>query len=286
MEPAWADAQGDEQRRVWSEVLRPAAAELAERAREISAAVNDYTRARLSDLLADEQALEVNRASTEASILDFAQVLSSGDDPLAAVQLQSPTLDYARDGAQHGIPLTTLMRSYRLAHAASATHFTAILQNHASNAEELHLASELGSAWMFAYVDAALCLVEEVYTAERDRWLRSAAASQAETIATILAGEPIDTTWPPGGFATMSAGPRRCDRLARISRRRTQHAGRPRSGDPRHRLRHRQSEAARASARNTVDRRLDQLAQPHPVEGVGRVTVPDCKCARCAGRDR
>ncbi|OBG52176.1 hypothetical protein A5669_25455 [Mycolicibacterium fortuitum] len=193
MEPAWADAQGDEQRRVWSEVLRPAAAELAERAREISAAVNNYTRARLSDLLADEQALEVNRASTEASILDFAQVLSSGDDPLAAVQLQSPTLDYARDGAQHGIPLTTLMRSYRLAHAASATHFTAILQNHASNAEELHLASELGSAWMFAYVDAALCLVEEVYTAERDRWLRSAAASQAETIATILAGEPIDT---------------------------------------------------------------------------------------------
>ncbi|MDH6196002.1 DNA-binding PucR family transcriptional regulator [Mycobacterium frederiksbergense] len=192
MEPAWAGAQDDEQRRVWSAVLRPAAAELIERAREISAAVNDDTRARLSDLLVNEQALEVNRASTEASIRDFAQVLSAGDDPFRAVQLQSPTLDYARDGAQHGIPLTTLMRSYRLAHAATAAHFNAILQNHASNAEELHLASELGSAWMFSYVDAALCLVEEVYTAERDRWLRSAAASQAETIATILAGEPID----------------------------------------------------------------------------------------------
>lgn len=193
MEPAWAGVHDDEQRRVWSAVLRPAAAELTERAREISAAVNDYTRARLGDLLVNEQALEVNRASTEASIRDFAQVLSAGEDPLAAVQLQSPTLDYARDGAQHGIPLTTLMRSYRLAHAATATHFNAILQNHAGSAEELQLASELGSAWMFAYVDAALCLVEEVYTAERDRWLRSAAASQAETIATILAGEPIDT---------------------------------------------------------------------------------------------
>jgi DNA-binding PucR family transcriptional regulator len=45
---------------------------------------------------------------------------------------------------------------------------------------------------MFDYVDAALCLVEEVYTAERDRWLRSAAASQAETISTILAGQPVD----------------------------------------------------------------------------------------------
>jgi DNA-binding PucR family transcriptional regulator len=45
---------------------------------------------------------------------------------------------------------------------------------------------------MFAYVDAALCLVEEVYSTERDRWMRSAAASQAETVSTILAGRPID----------------------------------------------------------------------------------------------
>jgi DNA-binding PucR family transcriptional regulator len=46
---------------------------------------------------------------------------------------------------------------------------------------------------MFAYVDAALCLLEDAYTTERDRWLRSAAASQAETIGAILSGQPIDT---------------------------------------------------------------------------------------------
>lgn len=192
MEPAWTGAQGHDQRRVWSAVLRPAAAELAERAAEISSAVNDYTSERLPGLLANEQALEVNRASTEASIRDFAEVLLAGADPAAAAQLPSPTLAYARDGAQHGIPLTTLMRSYRLAHAATSRHFTAILETHADDADDFSAASELGSAWMFAYVDAALCLVEEVYTAERDRWLRSAAASQAETIGTILAGQPID----------------------------------------------------------------------------------------------
>lgn len=192
MEPAWSGAQGDAQRRVWSAVLRPAAAELGERAGEISAAVNDYTGERLPDLLVNEQALEVNRASTEASIRDFAEVLSAGADPALAAQLPPPTLAYARDGAQHGIPLTTLMRSYRLAHAATSRHFNEILETHAGNAEDFGVASELASAWMFAYVDAALCLVEEVYTAERDRWLRSAAASQAETIGTILAGEPID----------------------------------------------------------------------------------------------
>lgn len=192
MEPAWAGAQGDDQRRVWSAVLRPAAAELAERAEEISLAVNDYTSERLPDLLASAEALEVNRASTEASIRDFAELLLAGADPTQAAQLPSPTLVYARDGAQHGIPLTTLMRSYRLAHAATSEHFNEILRAHARGADELNLASELGSAWMFAYVDAALCLAEDVYTAERERWLRSAAASQAETIGTILAGEPID----------------------------------------------------------------------------------------------
>ena len=193
MEPAWTGARGDDQRRVWSAVLRPAAAELAERAGEISAAVNEYTSERLPDLLASAEALEVNRASTEASIRDFADVLQAGADPAVAARLATPTLAYAQGGAQHGIPLTTLMRSYRLAHAATSRHFNEILETHASIAEDLNLASELGSAWMFAYVDAALCLVEEVYNAERDRWLRSAAASQAETISTILAGQPIDT---------------------------------------------------------------------------------------------
>ncbi|WP_395311213.1 helix-turn-helix domain-containing protein [Mycobacterium sp. AMU20-3851] len=192
MEPAWTGAHGDDQRRVWSAVLRPAAADLAERAGEIADAVNDYTSERLPDLLVDAEALEVNRASTEASIRDFAEVLLAGSDPAQAAHLPSSTLAYARDGARHNVPLTTLMRAYRLAHAATSRHFNAILDRHAGSADELNLASELASAWLFAYVDAALCLVEEVYTAERDRWLRSAAASQAETVGAILAGQPID----------------------------------------------------------------------------------------------
>jgi len=177
---------------VWSAVLRPAAAELAERAGDIAAEVTTTISERLPDLLANAQALEVNRASTEASIRDFADVLLSGADPAEAARLGSQTLAYAQEGAQQGILLTTLMRSYRLAHAATASHFTAILDRHSRDADELNLATELASAWMFAYVDAALCLVEEVYTAERDRWLRSASASQAETIGAILAGQPID----------------------------------------------------------------------------------------------
>ena len=192
MEPAWTGAHGEPERRLWSTVVQKAAVELTERAREISDAVVGYVSEQMPELLDSSEALEANRASTEASICDFAELLRSGADPADAVKLGSATLDYALDGAQHGVPLTSLTRSYRLAHAATSRHFTAILSRHVADADELNLATELCSAWMFAYVDAALCLVENVYTTERERWLRSAAASQAETIGTILSGQPID----------------------------------------------------------------------------------------------
>ncbi|HKV19734.1 MAG TPA: helix-turn-helix domain-containing protein [Mycobacterium sp.] len=192
MEPSWDGVQRNDERRVWATVLRPAAGELAERAGEIAAAANVHTSALLPELLVSAEALEVNRSSTEASIRDFAAVLMEGADPAATVDLPAATLAYARDGAQHGVELTTLMRSYRLAHAVIARCFSEILDVRAGNAEDRKLAAELGSAWMFAYVDAALCQAEQVYTAERDRWSRSAAASQVETITTILAGQPID----------------------------------------------------------------------------------------------
>ena len=192
MEPAWQGAHGESERRLWSTVVQKAAVELTEHAREISDAVTDYTKERLPDLFDNSEALEANRASTEASIRDFAEVLRSGADPVEAVKLPSATLDYARDGAQHGVLLTTLMRSYRLGHAATSRHLRAILANYAADADELTAATELCSAWLFTYVDAALCRVEDVYVTERERWIRSAAASQAEALSTILAGQPID----------------------------------------------------------------------------------------------
>ena len=103
--------------------------------------------------------------------------------------------------------MTALLRSYRLGHAATTRHLNAILANHVADAEELNLATDLCSAWMFAYVDTALCLAEDVYTTERERWLRSAAASQAETINTILSGTTHRyRRGELGGCATNCAG--------------------------------------------------------------------------------
>jgi hypothetical protein len=192
VEPAWRDAQGETERRLWSAVLRPAAVELDDHAAELSRAVVPYISERMPDLIGSAEAWEVRRASNEASIRGFAKVLQSGADPADAATLGSATLALVRDGAKRGVPVSALLRSYRLAHAGVARQLYAILANHAADAKELSLAIDLCSAWMFAYVDAAVCLAEDLYTSEREHWLRSAAASEVETINTILSEQPID----------------------------------------------------------------------------------------------
>ena len=107
----------------------------------------------------------------------------------ASGRRRSPTRRKVRSAAS---PLTTLIRSYRLGHAAAWEGITALIAAQAGDPEQRAIATELCSAWLFAYVDAALCLAEDFYSAERERWVRSTAATRAETIDTILAGEPID----------------------------------------------------------------------------------------------
>jgi DNA-binding PucR family transcriptional regulator len=192
VEPAWRDAQGETERRLWSAVLRPAAVELDEHAAELSRAVVPYISERMPDLIDSAEAREARRASNEASIRGFAKVLQSGADPADAPTLGAATLALVRDGAKRGIPESVLLRSYRLAHAGVARHLYPILAEHAADAQELSLAIDLCSAWMFAYADAVVCLAEDLYTSEREHWLRSAAASEVETINTILSEQPID----------------------------------------------------------------------------------------------
>jgi hypothetical protein len=192
VEPAWHGVQGEIERRAWLAVLRPAAIELDEQAVELSRMVVPSIGARMPDIVGSAEAAEVRRASNEAAIRDFAEVLRSGADPADAATLSPATRALVRDGAKRGIPESTLLRSFRLAHAATLRHFQSIMAKHAADAKELSLAIDLGSAWTFAYVDAVVCLAEDLYTSEREHWLRSAAASEVETINTILSEHPID----------------------------------------------------------------------------------------------
>lgn len=192
MEAEWDRAREPAARRAWEELLRPMAADLEAAAGELSRQVGDYVREQLPDLVADPEGLEENRASTEASIRAFASMIERGADP-RSIELPAATLAYAQAGVRRGIAFATLQRSYRLGHEIAWEMIFSQLRERATDVEQLTIAASLCSTWLFAYVDTALTLGQEVYEAERDRWVRSAAASQAETIGAILSGRERDS---------------------------------------------------------------------------------------------
>jgi len=172
-------------------VLVPVARELETDAAALSVAAVEHIRAELPGLLADPEPFEENRASTEAGIRTFAALLAAGADP-TTIELPAATAAYAQASVRRGESLPALMRSYRLAVEVTWQALFDRIGARSNDQEQLQTASQLAAAWLFGYMDTALTLAEELYDRERSRWLRSAAASQTETIDALLAGRQRD----------------------------------------------------------------------------------------------
>jgi hypothetical protein len=192
-EPQWEPARSPVGREVWQRTLRPLAAWIDQNSRELSIIVGDRLRAELPEIFEDPATLEENRASTEAGLLVLAELLERGGDPRAN-ELRPAMFTYARDGAQAGVPLTVLLRGYRIAAAELWRAVIAQLARLTPERDDVVEAIELCSEWLLAYTDETQTLAESFYVTERTRWLRSTAAGQAETIDAILEGRQNDAT--------------------------------------------------------------------------------------------
>ena len=191
MEPEFEPARQPAAQRAWSEVLKPLAGELRAGAPELSLAVVTDIRERFPELFPTEDDFEENRASTEANIALFAELMLEGREPREA-ELPAVSLAYVREGVRRGIPLAAFLRSLRLGHAAAWKALLAQLEQRSGDRDVLAAAVDLASAWMFAYVDMLSSFAEETYSRERERWVRTAAAVQKDTIDAILDGRAVD----------------------------------------------------------------------------------------------
>ena len=192
MESGRDDLRTPEAQRAWERVLRPLAAEVAENAGDLSRVVLGRIAEQVPELFADAEGAEGLRASTEASIRAFAAIVEERTDP-RAIELPVETLAYAHEGVRRGVPLASLMRSYRVGQAALWEILRPQVGDRAESQDELSEALAMLTMVLFAYIDEAVNLAEEEYGSERERWARSAAAVQAETIDAILGGRQSDT---------------------------------------------------------------------------------------------
>jgi hypothetical protein len=167
------------------------AADLTAGAEDVAAAVVARVREATPELLPGEDEWTALGAAAVAGYRNIAVMLGRGDDP-RAMELPEATRALARDSAKRGIPMPPLMRLYRFGLAELMAATLSSVARHSADHEELHGATDFCSAWLLAYFDTAQTRAEAVYTAERERWMRSAAASRTDTIQAILAGRQTD----------------------------------------------------------------------------------------------
>ena len=197
MEPQFAPARSPHARAVWEEVLRPLAAELQAGVGPLAVDVVQAIREEFPELFEQPGSFEENVRATESNLALFAELLDRGLDPHRA-DLPAASGAFARAAVERGMPLTGALRSLRLGHAVLWNRMLPLLRLRTADADQLELAVDLASAWSFALVDALSVLAERAYESERERWLRSASALQAEAIDRLLSGAHVDADTASG----------------------------------------------------------------------------------------
>jgi PucR C-terminal helix-turn-helix domain/GGDEF-like domain len=178
---------GDE----WSQVIEPYARGLGGRSGELAAQIVERARMELPALGEGPDGWEAVIAAVDAGAQALADRMARGDDP-ADVALPPPTIALIRDTAQRGVALAPLVRVYRFAYSVLWADAIPRLTEAAPGLDVLGTAAQVSSEWLLTYLDSAKSVAEATYATERERWLRSSAASAADTIEGILNGRQRD----------------------------------------------------------------------------------------------
>ncbi|MEV0466042.1 helix-turn-helix domain-containing protein [Nocardia tengchongensis] len=177
--------------RVWSDMLRPIARELRRSAPMLTAQAVDRMRVEMPALYPDPHTAEESGGSIRAHVVQLAETIENGSDP-RRFDIPEPGLSLIRSRVRRQVPLSEIMRLYRMAQERVWQWMFAGITATARDAAELAAALELATGWLFAYTDAAMIRAERAYEVEYEGWMRSAAAAQTAAIADILAERERD----------------------------------------------------------------------------------------------
>ena len=135
--------------------------------------------------LAADDALRLGmRTSTASAMLTVVETLRD-DLPAAEAKAPPAAVEYVRELARRGVGIDTVLRAY---HAAEAAFFAELTERVGSDAR---MATET-AIWLFAFTAALTRQIVDEYAEERERWVRSAAASRLRDVRVVLSGDAFD----------------------------------------------------------------------------------------------
>ena len=139
------------------------------------------------DLGADAALVDSLTASVLDNVTTVLRVLELQPDP-ETVRAPAAAVDYARRLAQHGVPISALLRTYRLGQAAFQQVVLAEIGRANLDAATVAAAAETLSTVAFAYVDRISEQVVAAYQQERDDWMRNRTAARTARVTSLAGG--------------------------------------------------------------------------------------------------
>jgi hypothetical protein len=128
-------------------------------------------------------------ASIHANLSAVVQALGSDRQPPSPPP--SEAVEEARVTARAGVPLESLIHTYRVGHAVVWEQAIDRLEEMAFDPPTKHAARAIGSRYLFEYVDAISLLITKEYMAERDRIMRTGIQRRVQLVRDVLAGATV-----------------------------------------------------------------------------------------------
>ncbi|MGO9192040.1 MAG: PucR family transcriptional regulator [Streptosporangiaceae bacterium] len=176
-----------------AELMADVAAAVSRRAAAVSEDVYEVILREIPELRADKPVLALLTSSVHSNVGTCLQIMQHQID-LSAVQAPAAALEYARRRAQHGTPLTALLRAYRLGHTCFSDWLLKELAQRADDAQMITATTLSMSKIVAGYVDQTSEEIVAAYTRERENWLRNRSAARAARIRDLLSGERINVS--------------------------------------------------------------------------------------------
>ena len=164
---------------------------LRDRLPEVVSGIADFTRDEIKELRGDTLA-ELVYAAVESNVTTVLQALRCG---IAVEHVEAPAaaLEHARRLAQHGVPVKTVVRAYRLGQRRMTELVFAELQTIDMTEQLRIVVVEEITATLFSYVDWVSEQVVAAYEEEREQWLATHNSIRVLRVKEVLgARTPID----------------------------------------------------------------------------------------------
>ncbi|MGD9531540.1 PucR family transcriptional regulator [Pseudonocardia sp.] len=178
-----------------SETLREVAAALLAEPDELLATVVAEITAAVPGLAAEPRLRALLAATVHDTVLGGLAVFASGA-PVRDAVAPDAGVELACRLAQQNVPISVMLRAYRLGQAAFQQEMLTRIGGRRVGAEELVGAARDLTSVTFSFVDAIAEQVVAAYQAERDEWLSRRNTARLARVTALLAGGTGDA--PPG----------------------------------------------------------------------------------------